>query len=139
MAASADEAAVLAANEAFYAAFRARDFAAMEAAWSAREEIVCIHPGWTPLWGRQAVLGSWARILANPGNPQLVPRNPKVILMGDAACVLCLEAAADGVIAATNVFAREDGLWRMVSHHGAGIAVGPEPDAPAPRHRGPLH
>jgi ketosteroid isomerase-like protein len=134
-----DEAEIAAANEAFYAAFRARDQAAMEALWSRRADIACVHPGWTPLWGRDAVLGSWARILSNPANPQIHARGVKVIAMGDAAYVLCLEVAAEGTMAATNVFVREEGHWRMVGHHAGAIAMASEPETPSPRRRGPLH
>ena len=50
-----DHEAVLFANEAFYQAFAARDLAAMEEVWAHHCPVACIHPGWPPLHGRQAV------------------------------------------------------------------------------------
>src|SRR5215468_8451467 len=64
--------ALLFANEAFYQAFADRDIAAMEAAWASDGPIACIHPGWPPLAGREAVIESWRRILANDESPQVV-------------------------------------------------------------------
>ena len=49
------EAEVLSVNEAFYAAFSRRDFQAMEALWSSRPEIACVHPGWDALVGRRVI------------------------------------------------------------------------------------
>src|SRR5690349_18059853 len=46
---------LLAANAAFYAAFNAKDAAAMDAVWSSRTDASCIHPGWNLLSGREAV------------------------------------------------------------------------------------
>ena len=47
--------AVIEANEAFYAAFRARDNAAMAALWSSSARVVCVHPGWAAIEGRTTV------------------------------------------------------------------------------------
>ncbi len=49
------------ANEAFYLAFAEGDGQAMQALWSCRNELVCIHPGWAALTEREAVLESWER------------------------------------------------------------------------------
>ena len=38
------EAAVLACNAAFYAAFNSKDFAAMERVWSSRGDVTCVRP-----------------------------------------------------------------------------------------------
>ena len=48
---SADEAAVRAANQAFYAAFEARDLDAMSDVWEHADRISCTHPGWRTLHG----------------------------------------------------------------------------------------
>ena len=52
---------VLAANEAFYEAFRQRDMAAMEALWAQHAPVTCIHPGWEALVGRADVLSKIGR------------------------------------------------------------------------------
>ena len=41
------------ANEAFYLAFASKDMDAMTNVWSARDGIVCLHPGWPLLAGRE--------------------------------------------------------------------------------------
>ena len=48
--------AVLFANEAFYRAFAERDIAAMEQLWAQAAPVACIHPGWSPVVGRERVL-----------------------------------------------------------------------------------
>jgi hypothetical protein len=113
---SEDVAAVLRANEAFYAAFVARDMGAMEGVWSARAEITCIHPGWNVLAGREAVLESWEAILANPEQPRIVAGGAQAQMLEEVAVVICRELVGGAPLAATNVFVREDGRWRLVHH-----------------------
>ena len=115
----ADTDAVLSANLEFYRAFTKRDMAAMERLWAAEAPVVCIHPGWTALTGRAAVLQSWRDILANPESPHAMCHDDRAFLYGDVAIVLCEEELDTGHLAATNIFVRESGQWRMV-HHQAG-------------------
>ena len=56
------EIAVLDANRAFYTAFQKRDNNAMEHVWAEEHPSSCIHPGWAPLMGREAVMASWRAI-----------------------------------------------------------------------------
>jgi ketosteroid isomerase-like protein len=121
-----DRNAVLFANEAFYIAFRARDMTAMQALWAQRAPIACSHPGWTTLNGRQDVLESWRGILANPQSPAVEMRQARVLLLGDAAIVTCYELIGDIVLAASNVFVREDAEWRLVHHHSSQAAALPD-------------
>lgn len=111
-----DEDGVLAANAAFYAAFNGRDMAAMDALWSADEAVSCIHPGWNVLSGREAVLGSWRGILANPEQPRIVAGGAEVHIGGELAVIVCRELVAGSPLAATNVFLREDGGWKLLHH-----------------------
>jgi len=46
--------AVLDVNRAFYDAFINADYPAMESLWAQEHEIAVIHPGWSPLHGRNA-------------------------------------------------------------------------------------
>jgi hypothetical protein len=121
--------AVLFANEVFYRAFTDKDLAAMDRIWARRESVACIHPGWPILTGRDSVMESWRRILSGPA-PASVPVEPDVVFADETALVVCLESLdrGKGWCAATNVFAREDGEWRLVLHQ-AGPA--PKPAAPA--------
>ena len=116
---------VLFANEAFYAAFAARDVEAMDDVWSRRETITCIHPGSSPIFGHKRVQRSWRMILNNPQSPAVVCRDAAAQMCGDVAYVLCWEQIEHTFLAATNVFVREDGRWRMV-HHQAAAAPPPE-------------
>lgn len=109
---------LLALNQAFYRAFNACDLPAMEALWAETLPVSCIHPGWTALFGREAVLDSWRDILRSE-NPSVHARNERVTIHGDTALVVCEEVLGPAVLAATNLFAREDGSWRL-AHHQAG-------------------
>jgi ketosteroid isomerase-like protein len=117
-----DHDAVLAANLEFYRAFTARDVAAMEALWARRAPVACLHPGWTALTDREDVVSSWAAILSSPDAPRIACFDERVLLYGDTALVLCEEELAGGTLAASNLFVREDGAWRL-AHHQAGQIV----------------
>ena len=117
-----DQDAVLAANLEFYRAFAARDLAAMDALWAQRAPVACLHPGWTALKDRDAIIESWAGILSNSGAPRISCFDEHAFLYGDVALVLCEEELEGGTLAASNVFVREDGLWR-IAHHQAGQIV----------------
>jgi len=120
-----DEVAVLAANQAFYDAHEARDLPAMAALWDDGDDIVCTHPGWAILRGRDDVLESWARIFGGPGRNQFIVTNEAVVVAGDVAWVTLdenlVDRGATGAIAATNVFRRTDGAWQLVVHHGSPV------------------
>lgn len=124
-----DSADVIAANDAFYRAFAARDLAAMEALWARRAPVACIHPGWDVLTDRDQVMASWAAILGNPAAPQIRYHDPEAFLLGDAAFVICGEMVFGTRLVATNTFVREDGAWRMV-HHQASQVAAPEKARP---------
>ncbi len=117
-----DEELVLAMNRAFYAAFTARDVAAMTELWAQRAAVTCIHPGWQPLHGRDAVLASWQGILENPNAPAIRCARASAQVFGDTAVVVCTELLPDAELVATNVFVREDGQWRLVHHQAGGVA-----------------
>lgn len=107
---------ILAANEAFYDAFRREDQAAMNALWARRAPVACIHPGWGATMGRERVLQSWRAIMQN-GAPPIRCANPQVLRLGETALVICEEHIGGGRLIATNAFVHEDGAWRIVHHH----------------------
>jgi ketosteroid isomerase-like protein len=121
--------ALLAANAAYYRAFQAGDYVAMAAVW-ADEDVSCIHPGWQLIEGRAEVLESYRRILANPAQEPVTSSQEQIIISGDMARVLCVETVAGGMLAATNLFIRADGTWRLVHHHASPIAVPVSPPPP---------
>jgi len=117
-----DQDAVLAANLEFYRAFAARDLTAMDALWARRAPVACLHPGWTAIRDRDAIIESWAGILSNPDAPHIACYDEQAFLYGDVALVLCEEELEGGTLAASNFFVREDGVWR-IAHHQAGQIV----------------
>jgi ketosteroid isomerase-like protein len=126
----ADHDAVLAANEAFYVAFEARDLDAMSDLWAHDERVICVHPGWTELRGWAAIASSWAALFGGDQHLQFIVTDPHVVLAGDVAWVSCDEnlLAGDGsaTVASLNLFARDDaGAWKMLAHHGAPVMTGP--------------
>lgn len=117
----ADEEAVLAANQAFYDAFGAGDAAAMDALWARHAPVACTHPGWTAMTDRVRIIESWAAILEGASG-QVACLEPQAHIVGDVAFVTCNEAVGDSLLAATNLFVREGGAWRMVHHHASPVA-----------------
>lgn len=115
---------VLEANEAFYRAFAAHDARAMGPVWAERHPVACIHPGWDVLAGRAEVLASWRGILESADAPSISCSLAEAHVLGDVAFVTCHEVVSGGRLAATNVFVREAGAWRMVHHQATPIAPG---------------
>lgn len=117
----ADTEKILAANQDFYEAFAAGDYAALSALWLQSEAVSVIHPGRSALHGRQAVMESWQRILESGGGSDIRCARASAYVHGEYAYVICQEIfpGSRGRLIATNVFIRENGNWRMV-HHQAG-------------------
>ena len=53
---------ILRANQSFYDAFSSANLVKMRAIWADTAEVVCIHPGWSPLTGIDEVMSSWDTI-----------------------------------------------------------------------------
>ena len=91
-------------------------------ALGATAPVACLHPGWTALKDRDAIIESWAGILSNPDAPRIACYDEQAFVYGDVALVLCEEELEGGTLAASNFFVREDGVWR-IAHHQAGQIV----------------
>jgi hypothetical protein len=115
--------AVLSANLAFYRAFNERNTKAMDALWSSTASVLCVHPGWTALAGRDPVIQSWRVILANPAAPRVMCHDDRAFLYGDLAIVQCEEELDTGHLVATNMFIRESGAWKMIHHQASPLVV----------------
>lgn len=113
----------LVANESFYRALSSADTGAMEKIWSLTAPVTCLHPGWTLLSGREAVLESWRTIIGNPNQPRIVGGGASVNVLGQTAVVLCREIVSGSALYATNIFVFEDGEWRMTHHHSGPVMV----------------
>lgn len=116
---------LLAANVAFYDAHERRDLDAMRAVWEHSERTVCIHPGWPILRTWPMVEESWRRIFEGPGRNQFILTDEAVVVDGDVGWVTLEENLVDGgntgTVAATNLFVRTAGGWRLVVHHGSPV------------------
>lgn len=114
-----------AAEQAFYRAFARLDVAAMHDVWSADDPVCCVHPGGPLLQGREAVLQSWAEILAGAQAPRLEWERLSAVTGGDLAVHVTAEdiesgdraAARSARVVATNVFRRGPAGWVLVQHH----------------------
>lgn len=107
---------VLRANDAFYDAVRAGDFARMDQLISRERPVTVFHPGWTGLNTREDVMASWAEIFVSGKLPDAWPVDEVIIMTPLAAMVCCSEIIGDRKLSATNVFVWEDGAWRMTQH-----------------------
>jgi len=118
-----DAVVILSANQAFYDAFSTASFDLMKKVWSSSEEIVCIHPGWAPLYGQEAVMQSWSNIFMEGHSPKITCHNAIAhFLKFDLCFVTCFESLQGGTMAATNIFLSEENSWKMIHHHAAPTA-----------------
>lgn len=112
-----DRDAILGLNETFYRAYAQRDYKAMDDIWADELPVSCIHPGWPPLFGRAEVMMSWRDLLKSPSGDGIRASDAAVTVCGNTALVLCREVLGGRrVLTAVNLFAREDGVWRLVHH-----------------------
>ncbi len=117
---------VLAANQAFYDAFEARDIDAMSELWEHSDRVVCTHPGWGTLQGWGLIAGSWYRLFGNNEHLQFILTNARAEVEGDIGWVVCdeniLGGASSGAVASLNLFVRKPGgRWYLIGHHGSPI------------------
>jgi ketosteroid isomerase-like protein len=122
---------ILFAHEAFYLAFRAQDLTAMNGLWDEQGPISCVHPGWSPLTGREAIMASWQGIFSSDGQNDICSAESQVQMHGDMALVTCFELLGDVCMTATNLFVRRSDGWRLV-HHQAGACYDRRPERETP-------
>ena len=126
--------ALRAANVAYYRAFARRDAEAMARLW-AQEGVSCVHPGWPPIFGREAILASYRDIFKNPFQHEIETTGETLIRAGNDGRIVCLERVGQALLVATNWFWRLDSHWRLVHHQASPLTAGPaEAKIPATRH-----
>ena len=116
-------------NQAFYDAFNRQDLDAMKAVWSEAEGVACLHPGWPVLRGHDRIIDSWGGIFENTDHMEIKLSNTDVLVEGSMGWVSCQENLfsihAQGVqqsaVHATNLFRKENGVWKMILHHAGPI------------------
>lgn len=119
---------MLAANEAFYAAFERRDLDAMSDLWERSERAVCTHPGWATLRGWGPIASSFMALFHNSQSLQFILTECRAQVEGDVAWVSVdenlLGDQGGATVAALNVFVRGgDDRWRIVGHHGSPVSA----------------
>jgi ketosteroid isomerase-like protein len=122
--------AVARANQAFYKAFESLDLHAMRAVWLDADHVKCIHPGGEMLTGPERVHASWEAIFVNTKSIRFELLDLAIEVVGDLGCVTNVEriSSADNAqdvkaeMAATNLFVRHAGQWKMILHHASPIA-----------------
>jgi ketosteroid isomerase-like protein len=124
---------VVAVNTRFYEAFESGDFDAMQQVWADDDGVVCVHPAASPIRGRSAVMRSWLALMAQSAYIQFFLTDVEASVVGDLASVTCTENVlsagagtpvgvfAGGSAAATNVFRRTPGGWRIWIHHASPV------------------
>ncbi|MBL4615321.1 MAG: nuclear transport factor 2 family protein [Magnetovibrio sp.] len=128
------EATLLFANDTFYVAFATGDIEAMDELWAHDVAVSCIHPGGPILLGRDNVIESWQMILGNSQTEGIMSHDATAMLNQDSGWVTCLERIGDNVLTATNIFRRDNGVWKM-THHQSGLcpAAAPSQEPAAPK------
>ncbi|KAG2426535.1 hypothetical protein HXX76_011760 [Chlamydomonas incerta] len=113
------------ANRRFYDAFMSGRVEAMDKVVGEGDHVQVVHPGSATIAGREQVMDSWRAIMRNvrPGAFKVALEDVRVYAREDFGYVTCVEIIdADdsaGRIIATNVFEKQDGVWRIVQHHGS--------------------
>ncbi len=117
--------AILQANDQFYRALSLADLGAMQRLWLESADTVCVHPGWRPVFGWDAICESWRAIFANQGPLRVWASDAQVRVFGQTAEVACLENVDTGQVTgagliqlrATNLFRRVGKEWKLLEHH----------------------
>jgi hypothetical protein len=113
------------ANEAFYLAFAEKDIQAMQNIWASNVTVLCLHPGWPLLTGREDILESWRSILSNPEQQPIDFYGVQSSALSEnTVAVVCYELVGGSAMVATNVFIEEDGAPRIALHQ-AGFCSNP--------------
>ncbi len=107
---------VLSLNTKFYEAFAAGDFFAMQYLWAKQHEVAVIHPGWPMLHGYEKVMKSWNSIFQAEGPINIKCMDEKAVMMSSSAFVICSELLDNTKLVATNIFVREEGVWKIIHH-----------------------
>ena len=114
--------------EQFYEALNAviaGDIEPMKEIWSHSDDVTYLDPSGAFLIGWDDVLKSWQKQAGMNIGGGVSPRNLQITVVGDLAVTHNYEIGTSNLggdtepvsIRATNVFRKEDGKWKMISHH----------------------
>lgn len=113
------------AEDAFYGAYATCDRKIMKEVW-ADEEVVCIHPGSTAIFGYDEVIRSWQHIFINASFPDIL-FNVISTIDNDVLAVHVVEEHiptghdSEVIMLATNVYQKFEEGWLMIEHHASMI------------------
>lgn len=124
----ADEAAVRAAVDRFYAALNSMftgELAPMVEVWSHADDVTYMGPGGGFRVGWQQVLADWQAQADLKLGGEVEPKDMRLTVGDDIAVTSNYEVGRNVVdgkvetltIRATNIFRLEDGQWKMIGHH----------------------
>lgn len=116
---------LLAAHQAYYAAFRAADIEQMMQVWAERPDIVCVHPGSPKVHrGVAEVMESWLIVFSRELSIGINPRIVSQIEHSDVGWLLIEEAITrpgdtipTGSMFLSQGFRCLGGAWYLVHHH----------------------
>jgi len=113
------------ANEKFYQAFRTGNLQLMSQIWGSGAHIQCIHPAAECIANREQVLNSWKIILAGGQKMQIDLEDVRIYATDTEGFVTLIEVVntddSRGRVAATNIFEKQKGVWKIVHHHGSPV------------------
>ena len=118
-------------NARFYEAFELSSIEMMEEIWSDSSAVRCIHPGWSIVEGRNAVLESWQRIFEGEVHMKVTLLNVRADVYGNIGVVVLQEEvhytsgklSNTGSVMATNIFEHDGKDWKLIHHHGSPTVV----------------
>lgn len=129
----AASAAVLAANDAFYAAHRQRRLADMRKVWS-KDSAVVVHAGKPVISGYQDVMHSYQGVFRSKIVETIKCSEARIVALSQQTAVVVCNEAYTGAskMVATNVFQNNiiEDKWELVSHHASPVMF---PNVPRPR------
>ena len=76
----------------------------------------------------QEIFKSWEAILMNAESPEIKCRDARVHVYGDVASVICFEELPTGTLVTTNIFHREENVWKMIHHQAGPTSASPSED-----------
>ena len=106
----------------FYEAFCGRNLDLMQKVWEPSDDVICIHPGSTRIFGFDLIIASWQQIFSSPQTFKIEISEPSYNVDGAIAIhwvkeILSMSDQPIGVVLATNIYRKSASGWRMIAHH----------------------
>jgi ketosteroid isomerase-like protein len=116
-----------AANAAFYTSLNSMligDISPMENLWSHAPDITYLGPAGEVLKGREEIFASWQHLASLKMHGDVHPENMHFFEDGNIGIIQCVEIGTHQIknkqekinIRASNIFRKENGKWKMISH-----------------------